>query len=855
MNVLNFTIIVLLFPIDVKRIYNDEDALDSPMQGILHLISSEENRASMTPPTIINDRYEIHDSIGSGAMGDVFRGFDRQTGQTVAVKALKTELLIHDPDMLTRFVREGQALRQLNHPNIVKLLDAVEYADAHFLIMEYIPGGDLRPLLARYPNGLPLNRALAIALDLADALTRAHRLNIIHRDLKPANILLAEDGTPRLSDFGIAHFGDSSVITESGAVVGTFAYLSPEACMSLPLDERSDIWAFGVVLYELLAGRRPFDGDSPAAMMMNILQQTPDDLQSIRPDISDALNDLLYRMLEKNRDSRIPSVRLIGAELESIIKGTATTPTKPLPSIKPASVFDTPTPTTTQRPNNFPAQTTPFVGREHELAELTKLLKNPQIRLITILAPGGMGKTRLSLEAAGQMLNIGFGNRTTSTRFQNGAYFVPLAPLSSPDGIVTAVADAVNFQFSAGEEPRQQLLDFFRQKQLLLLMDNFEHVLAGADRVSEILTTAPGVKILATSRERLNLSGETIFNLEGMDFPDWETPEDALEFSAVKLFMQSAKRVRADFDLKTDDLKYVARICRLVEGMPLGILLAAAWVEMLSLEEIAAEIEKSLDFLESNQRDIPSRQHSIRAVFDYSWNLLTQDERAVFQKLSVFRGGFTREAAQAVTGANLRVLMALVNKSLLRRDVSSGRYDIHELLRQYAEEQLEKSGAADATRDAHSHYHMDFLAIRESRLLSPVQKQTIGEISVEMENILSAWDWAVERHHLDSINKVIAPLQQVTEDMGQFREIRDRFREAAEHLSAANDLQTKFVYARLRLYYGFVAGRIGDFDLMRSTAEEALPLFQQINSKPDISAAFASLAIAHGAIFPPHLPV
>jgi predicted ATPase/Tfp pilus assembly protein PilF len=579
-------------------------------------------------------------------------------------------------------------------------------------------------------------------------------------------------------------------------------------------------------------------------MMMNILQQSPADLQIIRPNISDALNDLLYRMLEKSPDARIPSVRLVGAALESIIKGTAKTPTKSLPPITSGSAFDTLTPTTTQRPNNFPAQTTPFVGREHELAELTKLLKNPQIRLITILAPGGMGKTRLSLEAAGQLLNIGFSNRTASTRFPNGAYFVPLAPLSSPEGIVTAVADAVNFQFYPGGEPKQQLLDFFREKNMLLLLDNFEHLLAGADLVSDILATAPGVKVLATSRERLNLGGETIFNLEGMDFPDWETPEDALEFSAVKLFMQSAKRVRPDFELKTDDLKYVARICRLVQGMPLGILLAAAWVEMLSLEEIAAEIEKSLDFLESEQRDVPTRQRSIRAVFEYSWNLLTEDERAVFQKLSVFRGGFTREAAQIVAGANLRVLMALVNKSLLRRDASNGRYEVHEMLRQYAEEQLEKSGGAEATCGTHSTYYIDFLDQQYAAIASKTPKQAMAAISGEFENIQAAWDWAIKCRHLDSINKAIAPLKGMTELLSQFREGGERFLAAAVRLSPAPDPKTELLIVRLRLAYGWLAGRIGDFDVMRATGEEGLPLFQQANSKPDVEAALGNLGHA-----------
>ncbi len=350
----------------------------------------------MSTPTIIANRYQLGDRTGSGAMGDVYRATDTQTGATVAIKALKPELLARDPDMLARFIREGAALRDLNHPNIVRMLDAVEQDGNHYLIMEYVPGGDLHGLLNDTSGGLPIDRALSIALDLADALTRAHRLDIIHRDLKPANVLLAEDGTPRLADFGIAHFAGQESFTQAGAIVGTWAYLSPEACLGQPLDGRADIWSFGVLLFELLAGRRPFMAGSPSAILLSILNQPLPDLQEIRSDVSDDLNDLLYRMLEKNRDARIPSVRLVGAEIEALLKGIDSTPT-PRPYARPDSVFATPTPDTDERRHNLPAQTTPFVGRQDELAELSRLLTASDSRLVSLLGPGGMGKSRLSM--------------------------------------------------------------------------------------------------------------------------------------------------------------------------------------------------------------------------------------------------------------------------------------------------------------------------------------------------------------------------------------------------------------------------------------------------------------------------
>jgi serine/threonine protein kinase/tetratricopeptide (TPR) repeat protein len=272
---------------------------------------------------IIASRFEIRDLIGQGGMGEVFYGLDTQTGQRVAIKRIKPEIVADDPDLVRRFEREGEALRKLNHPNIVKMFAAVEEDGRHYLIMEYVGGGSLDSLMDDQPQ-MPINRVLDIALDLADALTRAHRLKIVHRDIKPANVLLAEDGTPRLTDFGVAYMEEVTRVTQSGMMIGTYAYLSPEGCNSETVDERSDIWSFGVMLYEMLAGRRPFDGETPAATLTAILTKPAPDLRALRPDTSPALVSLISKMLEKERDQRIPSVRLVGAELEAMIRGGET---------------------------------------------------------------------------------------------------------------------------------------------------------------------------------------------------------------------------------------------------------------------------------------------------------------------------------------------------------------------------------------------------------------------------------------------------------------------------------------------------------------------------------------------------
>jgi len=776
--------------------------------------------------------------IGQGGMGTVYFGKDINTSQLVAIKELKQEVIQNDPEIVRRFQLEGEALRRLNHPNIVKMLAADDIGSGHYLVMEYVGGGSLRDVLQKEKK-LSIQRTLYIALDLADALTRAHRLKILHRDIKPGNVLVAEDGTPRLTDFGMARVQDVHV-TQSGMIVGTLSYLSPEALQGDEIDERSDIWAFGVMLYEMLTGERPFPETNPGSLITSILTKPVPDLEINRPDAPTALVDLIYRMLEKDVHARIPSVRLIGAELESIIRGD-TSSIQPVAPPDTDGRFVTPTPTTTssqirsriQPVSNIPQPPTAFVGREAELSELATLINDDTIRLINLLGPGGIGKTRVAIETA----------KRHTDDFPDGVFYVPLAPLTNPDHIVTTIADNINFTFGGTDNPTQELLNYLAEKRMLLVLDNFEHLSENAGLLGDMISNAPNLTILVTSRERLRLRGEHIFEVEGMIVPRVNIKlEQLMTYPATKLFLQSAHRVMPDFEVDEDNYHEVSHVIRLVQGLPLGIELAAAWIEMLPIEEIAQEIENSLDFLETDLRDVPERHRSIRAVFEYSWNLMTEAEQDIFLKLSVFRGGFEREAAQKVTGASLRNLTSLVNKSLLIR-MPSGRYQAHKLLRQYAVERWDDQNACDDIAAKHAQYYSTYLVKIQQLYNSPKEQNAVESMEIELENLRAAWDFAISNKMWRALDESIHTMMLFFLGRSMLSDGIRLFDELGDHLEKIDMVETDCYY-RARLRQAWLTSRQGDYEHVYKLSERAYKFFLEQGDHDEVCYALNNMSYA-----------
>jgi predicted ATPase/DNA-binding CsgD family transcriptional regulator len=510
---------------------------------------------------------------------------------------------------------------------------------------------------------------------------------------------------------------------------------------------------------------------------------------------------------------------------------------------------------TAARPgHNLPAQPTPFVGRQSELAALDRYLTDPTIHLITISAIGGMGKTRLALAAASAQAN----SQQQPHPFAHGVYFVSLADLESANRLAPAMAAAIGFGFYEGSEPEAQLLRYMSQKAMLMVLDNFDQVAASLNLVNEIRQTAPAVKLLVTSRTRLNLQGEQLFPISGLDFPDEERAAAEISltqlagYSAIQLFSQCARRSQPDFTLTTANQADVLAICRLVQGMPLGIVLAAAWLGTLSLPEIAAEMGQDLDFLASDMVDMPARQRSLRGAFDHSWRMLSRQEQAVFAYLSVFRGGFSRQAAQTVAGASLRDLRTLLNKSLLHRS-PAGRYEIHKLLQQFAAEKLDSLLAADTAVGAnlvsdmqqasqiasgvygrHSAYFAAYLQEQGTKWRTTWQFESFKALTGEIDNIRQAWARAVAEPEPALVRQMAAELFWYYDRHSQYNEGKELFQLAVDYFCPSRQPATSW-QAGLLLRWARFLTRLADYETARPIFVEATRFLRQSQEQSELA--------------------
>ncbi len=470
------------------------------------------------------------------------------------------------------------------------------------------------------------------------------------------------------------------------------------------------------------------------------------------------------------------------------------------------------------RSHTLPPPLTPFVGREAELADLARRLDEADCRLLTLVGPGGVGKTRLALQAAAESLGS----------FADGVYFVPLAALDRAGLLPGAIAAALGLEPGAAD-PQAAVIAALRGKELLLLLDNYEQLLPETGLLAEILQQAPEVTLLATSRERLNLRGEQLFDVRGLP-PPQDSDTAAAENDAVRLFVQSARRVRADFALTPANREAVVRICRLVEGLPLALELAAAWVRALPSEQIASEIAQGIGFLTSGLRDQPERHRSLTAVFNRSWHMLPAEEQAVLRRLSLFRGGFRRAAAAAVAGASLPVLAALVDKSFAVRQ-ANGRYALHELLRQFAAEKLAAAGEQQAAGRDFAAYYCALAEEAEPNLTGAEQQSWLARLDEEHDNLRAALAWALANDQAETAARLAGAVWRFWQLHGHVQEGRSWL----ARILAAQPALPPPLQARALKGAGVLAWYQSDYEQAATHFESGLRLYRQLEDSDGIA--------------------
>ena len=428
--------------------------------------------------------------------------------------------------------------------------------------------------------------------------------------------------------------------------------------------------------------------------------------------------------------------------------------------------------------------------------------------------------------------------------------------MNTPEKIVPAIADVLDFGFSGPTDPKEQLLNYLSgniRLDVLFILDNLEHLLVQestqddksgvVELVSEFLRRLPSVKILGTSRERLNLRGEWAYELHGLSVPPTNFVGRLEEYDSIALFVKSAQRVRAAFQVAVDEQPSLVQICQLVEGVPLAIELAAAWVGLLSCQEIAQEIKSNMDFLTTSMRDVPERHRSIRATFDHSWNLLSDEERCALCQLSVFHGGFDRNAADQIAGASLPLLASLNAKSLVRR-TESGRYDLHEVIRQYALSHLSDLPHNLETYQRHCEYHLTLLRDSERSLKSASQQEAMRHLMGEIDNIRAAWVWAID-------HKKLAQLGQAGRAFGWYFEISGLYHEGIEQLellvqalkAEPQDDRWHRILGLMLIHQALLYFRKGEFDQARMLYEQSVVILRPTGDQTLLADALIFLGI------------
>jgi predicted ATPase len=650
--------------------------------------------------------------------------------------------------------------------------------------------------------------------------------------VKPANVLVEDGGRVYLTDFGIAKRARSRGRTKTGFFVGTLDYAAPEQIRGEAVGAPADIYAFACMLFECLTGKKPFDRDTEVAVMYAHLLDAPPSPSAANPKLPPTLDEVVTRALAKDETERHGSCRELVEAARACLGGEiALTPRGATLRTESASVTATaPVPVVA----NLPTPPAPLIGRESELAAVVELASREDVRLVTLLGPGGTGKTRLVLEVATQ-LAPSFGR----------AYFVDLAPITEAAVVGSAIAQVLAVEESGDTPVAQAIARALGSSPALLVLDNFEQVIAAAPFVHELLTATPALTLLVTSQQSLHLREEREFPVPPLALPDADAPVE--EAPAVRLFVDRAQSVKPTFELTEENADAVAALCRRLDGLPLAIELAAARVKLLSPQAILNRLQDRLDLLAGGASDLPARQRTLRDAIEWSYNLLEPAEQMLLSRLGVFSGGCSLELADSVAGAGIGVgdsfeaLASLVDKSLVRqRDGFDGepRFGLLETIRLYALEKLEDRGELEELRRAHAERYLALVEQAEPELTRANQAVWLQRLDEESDNIRAALAWATGAGETEIALRLAGSLVRFWSSRGLMREGRGRL---AEALTTA-DVVTPAIHAKARFAAGYAALGEGDLPEARVEFERSLELAREAGDGRAEGAALAQLA-------------
>jgi predicted ATPase len=662
--------------------------------------------------------------IGGGSFGEVYRAFDPNLRTWVALKLLRIAEAREARDE-ERFLDEARRLARVRHQNVIVVHGADRHAGRVGFWSELLRGRTLEDSLAQQGR-FGAREATSIGLDLCRALAAVHAALVIHRDVKASNVMREEGGRIVLMDLGSG--GD--LPPEGGVLVdehlyGTPLAMAPEQLLGQVAGPATDIYGLGALLYRLVSRRYPVDGASllELAEKHRVRDSTP--LRDLRPDLPSDFIQVVEKATDPDPARRYQSAGAMERALEATLRGPA------LMEI-PSAPMET----------RIPQPLSRFIGRRREIDQCSALLQRS--RLLTLSGPGGCGKTRLALRLAEE----------SRTDFPDGQWFVDLSPLTDEADVARAVATIMGAREEPGVSLGEVLSRNLREKRGLLILDNCEHVLDGSRRlVRALLGNCPSLMVLTTSRERLGIAGEQVYGVPPMTLPEGERPSAAMVLASEsgQLFCDRATSVRADFELDEGQAPWVGEICRRLEGLPLALELAAARVHVVGLERLCTHLAEKLKVLTDGDPTAGARHRTLRGTMEWSYDLLSKEERELFQALSVFAGGWSIEAAAALCpelGDEFKVLELLghlADKSLViaTQGVSETRYRFLEPIREFALEMLQTTEQLALRRDRHLGWFLALAESAEPHLMGKEQAPWFACLEMEHENMLAAHRWAL----------------------------------------------------------------------------------------------------------------